>query len=255
MEKQYQYNEEDIPSYEDATFTSSANATAEFKPGPQRSLVQRLADVRQNRINAIIESHVNPLLKQQAEDGLLKSTFILVPSNTSTLQSSIAAGAEVFEGCRDVVEQSSTETVIGFREGEHVKLVRLHGEEYTEEFWRQPAVISELNEALKTRLQAEGHRIAQPSTSLPDIQIPNLLVPSSSVSAKKGFFGWKKRAGEQVLAPDTNPTGWRFEREEVLPPGEVRIKTGLQDVSLRVQNQMGLFETRTGKAVVINFEM
>lgn len=260
MENSYQDDEEEIPSYEESiqqptTGSSITDTKPKSERGPQQSLGQRLADVRESRINAIINAHINPLLKQQSEAGLFKSTFILVPSNTSTLQSPSSASRDVREGSGDVADKNNTEAVIGFREGEYVKLVRLSGENYTEEFWRQPAVIAELNSSLKARLQNEGHRIAQSPSSPASQPVPTTLLASDPPHTKKGFFGRKKRAGDPVPVAESSTSGWRFEKEEVLKLGEIRIKTGLQDVSLRVQTEMGLYETRTGKAVVVNFEM
>lgn len=40
-----------------------------------------------------------------------------------------------------------------------------------------------------------------------------------------------------------------------LGAGQVRVKVGLQDVCLRVVSEMGLYETRTGVAVVVGVEI
>ena len=43
--------------------------------------------------------------------------------------------------------------------------------------------------------------------------------------------------------------------ERPLSEGEVRIKVGVQDVCLRTATDMGLYETKTGKAIVIKIDV
>jgi len=261
MDTPFQDSHDDaIPTYEESVqqgATQLASTDCKSKPSTDlpQSLVERLSSVRLQRINAIIDAHINPLLEQQADSGLYKSVFILVPSNSTTLQAQDTSD-DILERSAGSVGSSRNEEIIGFREGEYVKLVRLHGTEYDAEFWRQPSVISELNDALQTKLRKAGHRIAslpaKQSLSEPD----NTQNSPSSTATKKNYFGWRKKEKETpVISQDIPASGWRFEKEDALTDGEVRIKTGLQDVSLRVQSEMGLYETKTGKAVVVSFEM
>ncbi|MCJ1399233.1 hypothetical protein MMC11_002435 [Xylographa trunciseda] len=249
-----------IPSYEDsvqqgATQLSSTDGKSKPSPEHPHSLVERLSAIRIQRINAIINAHINPLLEQQADSGLYKSVFILVPSNSTTLQAQDTSD-DIIERSADTTESSRNEEIIGFREGEYVKLVRLHGDEYSAEFWRQPAVISELNNALQTKLRNAGHQIAPTTATQSSPEIRNSQTSPSPTTIKKGYFGWRKKEKETAVGSQNIPaSGWRFENEAALTSGEVRIKTGLQDVSLRVQSEMGLYETKTGKAVVVSFEM
>ena len=253
-------HDDPIPSYEESVQQGAAHfssAGGKSMPSPElpHSLVERLSSVRLQRINAIIDAHINPLLEQQADSGLYKSVFILVPSNSTTLQAQDTS-SDIIERSEDDTRSSRNEEIIGFREGEYVKLVRLQGDEYNSEFWRQPSIILELNDALQTKLRNAGHRIATiPATQTPS-ETANTQSPTSPTTTKKSYFGWKKKDKETVAASGNVPaSGWRFEKEEALTNGEVRIKTGLQDVSLRVQSEMGLYETKTGKAVVVSFEM
>ena len=246
-----QDSHEAIPTYEEsvqqgATGTSSLEIKDRPSQEPPQSLVDRLSSVRRQRINALINTQINPLLEQQADSGLQKSIFILVPSNSTTLQAQDNS-SDIIQHSVDAVRSNKNEEVIGFREGEYVKLVRLHGDEYNLEFWRQTAVISELSSALQTSLRKPGHSIAL---------TPNAPTALSPTGTKKSHFDWRKKDKEVPLnSRKVYASDWRFEKEEALENGEVRIKIGLQDVSLRMQSEMGLYDTRTGKAVVVSCEM
>jgi len=261
MDSSFQDSWDDpIPSYEESVqqgTTQLSSADSKSKPSLEhpQSLVERLSAVRIQRINAIIDAHIDPLLQQQADSGLYKSVFILVPSNSTTLQAQDNSD-DIIERSADTTGSSRNEEIVGFREGEYVKLIRLHGDEYNAEFWRQSSVVSELNHALQTKLRNAGHQIAPTTAPQSAPEIRNTQTSPSPTTTKKSYFSWRKKEKETaVVSQDTPASGWKFENEAALANGEVRIKTGLQDVSLRVQSEMGLYETKTGKAVVVSFEM
>lgn len=257
------FNDDDVPSYEESVQQGAALGTTPASKGNRQggqpqSLTQQLSNVRSHRINSIISTYIDPLLQAQSLSGLLKTTFVLVPSNTHSLQRSQATNdsSDIIEGSGDAISNASHEAVVGFPSQDYVKMVRLHGDDYTLEFWRQPAVIKELDTSLKARLQAGGHSIA--GTGAPSQQSPATPIPVESPKAKRDFFGRKSKSAEAVPLPSpslVSEGGWRFETQDVLDPGHVRVKVGLQDVCLRVVTKMGLYETRTGKAVVVNVEI
>jgi len=258
------FYDEDIPSYEESVQQGATGGSTSVSKGkaqnePAQSLTQRLSDVRSYRINSIISTYIDPLLQAQSLSGLFKTTFVLVPSNTHSLQRpSLASNdsSDIIEGSGDAISNDSHEAIVGFPSQDYVKMVRLHGEEYTLEFWRQPVVIKELDTALKARLQANGHSI--PGNGTASQQSQPTSPPVEFPKAKRGFFGRKSSASPSVPPPTPSPvseSSWRFEKESVLDPGHVRVKVGLQDACLRVVTEMGLYETRTGKAVVVNVEI
>ena len=112
-------------------------------------------------------------------------------------------------------------------------------------------MVRELESELKARLTASGHRIEeeqQPSPAVPP--------PISPKAPKRSFFS--RRESEKTL-PVSNPvgsaSGWGMPNPASLGAGQVRVKVGLQDVCLRVVSEMGLYETRTGMAVVVGVEI
>ncbi len=48
---------------------------------------------------------------------------------------------------------------------------------------------------------------------------------------------------------------WQSFRQAELPGGEARVHVEVKEVCLRVENEMGLYETRSGIAVVVSVEL
>jgi hypothetical protein len=249
-----------VPSYEEsiqqgAKVPNSSGVSSKSQFYPSMSLDEQLATVRSNRINSIITSYIDPLLLAQSLSGLFKTTFVLVPSNVNSLQPLGPSSEDIIEGSGDTVSHDQQEAIVGFPSEDYIKLVRLHGDEYTLEFWRQSAVIKELDSALKARLKASGHKLARTTT---DPQPETTTTPIEPPKVKKGYFSRKSSTAATAAPPSPSPvsTGtWKFEKEEAVAHGHVRVKVGLQTVCMRVVTEMGLYETRNGSAVVVNVEI
>ena len=290
------FNNDRIPSYEESLQQGAKSTStlehSKIKPLP---LPGQLSAVRAHRINAIIETYISPLLNSQLSSGLSKTTLVLVPSNVAALQplsSSTDQERNGFDDGSSAGYSNQEDVVIGFPSSQYIKLVRLHGgEAYTLEFWRQPAVLAELDSTLKAWLEKSGFRlhIAKP-TSLPpssksagEVVVPSPTTTSSQASSpktKRGFFSRNSRkpqsgqttahghaeektdtpasASASAVSPPPPPpptSSWSVVHEEALERDHVRVKVGLQDVCLRIVTDMGLYETRTGKAVVVDIEI
>ena len=103
-------------------------------------------------------------------------------------------------------------------------MVRLHGLENSIDFWRQLAVIQELGQQLRTHLLNSGHRaIGDDETSIQGPSFPN--------------------------------ADWRTVQKVTLGNGEVRTRVETREICLRLENDMGLYETRTGKAVIVKVDV
>ena len=103
-------------------------------------------------------------------------------------------------------------------------MVQLHGQENSLEFWRQLPVTQELGQQMRTHLRNSGHRVIGDNK-------PSLQGPKS---------------------PNAD---WRTVQKETLRDGEVRIQVETMDVCIRTENDMGLYETRTGKALVVKVDV
>jgi hypothetical protein len=157
--------------------------------------------------------------------------------------------------------------VVGFPSNETVKLVRLKGEEHTMEFWRQPAVITELDSFMKARLAASGYRLCQDSEAS-DTQhnpSPESLADSPKVTEppKKSFWGKVLPKGPNLT--DTvivdRKLGWRADgnRNEgsrgKVPSGMVRVNVVWKEIHLRLENELGLYESKRGPGLCITVEV
>lgn len=213
------------------------------------SLPQQVAKTRSRRINSIITSHIEPLLESHASSGLYHYTSVLVPSNVESLQTSTA----ILEGTGDIVSQLSEESVIGFPSNDYVKLVRLQGEEYSAEFWKQAAVMTELEDVLKARLRASGHKIVD--TTVQPKEEPT-VVADPSIPKKRDWLG-RRFQSSSTAAPSFEPLHgtWNPPKKVVVPSGHIRVNIDHKEICLRVHTPMGLYETRNGKAVVVDIEV
>ena len=100
-------------------------------------------------------------------------------------------------------------------------MIRLHGQENSIEFWRQLTVIQELGQQLRSYLSNSGHRVVETS----------------------------------VQGSNSPIADWRTEPKLDLEKEDVRTRVCVMEVCLRVENDMGLYETRTGKAVVVKVDV
>ena len=107
------------------------------------------------------------------------------------------------------------EVVVGFPTSENLSVVRLRNGEHTVEFWRQESAIEELERRLCEMLQRDRLKVF-------------------------------------VRAPPDSQ--WRHAQEKALAQGEARVGAEMRHVCLRIENQLGLYETRTGRALVVRVE-
>ena len=259
------HQEERIPSYEESVQHtdmggSLTNAMDKLQTDQPSLLHQQVSDVRANNIDAMIEVYISPLIRHLGTLGLLKSTFVLVPSDVDSLQRttpSLTVPSDTIEGFGDAISLDGLETVVGFPSETYVILVRLHGSEFTAVFWRQKVAIKELEDTLKARMSAMGYRVLQTQLTSPQAQ-GNLAIPGPS-RTKTRLSKWRN-SGPSQQQPWPNLTigsssSWSYQRQETLESGHVRLKVELREVCLRVKTEIGLYETRTGKAVAVNFEV
>ena len=218
MEKALGLSSDDLPAYsENLSYTSPT------------SLPQNLASVRIARIYSLLETHIKPHLLDTTLAGLSSSTLVLIPSDVPSLTPSLANDST------DGLGQPASfpgEKLVGFPDVGNLTLIRLQGQENSFEFWRQLPVIKELERALQAQLKRENDISDVEESVLP-------AVPESK--------GWFKKKASSVPQQKTG---------KVKASGSSKVKSDveLQDVSLRTENAMGLYETKTGKAIVIKVD-
>lgn len=245
------------PSYEESVSSppvlNDQDSKSSLAPSqsPHQSLPSHLTETRTQRINSVLSTYIEPLLVSQGASGLYKSTFLLVASNDPTLQP---------QSCSYSTPKEPE--IISFPADEIVKIVRLKGEENNLEFWRQPAVVAELESALKSRMAASGHRF-EDSDGGP---LYHAAVDASTQESKKpeskSFWGRSKDKEKSYPFIVDRKLGWRAEepKEEDVPKGKVptglvRVTVKWKPVSARVENEMGLYETKQGTGLCISIEV
>ena len=266
------YSEDPVPPYEESIHSYSTAITTsthpDTKPAPPStlstiepalsatpSLNNRLLAARGARISELLAQHIDPLLHETASAGLSKTTLVLVP----TPDAAPAAHAPSSAGESDLIApRSASEEVVGLPADAHPHLVRLRDPAHGERFWRQPAAVRELEASLKARLAAAGHRVYAPREVVVEAQRP---APVTAPPKRKGSWFGSRRSSARDEAPAAGYRGAeeperRVElRERPLEPGEVNVGVGLKDVAVRAETGIGLYETRSGKAVVVGVEV
>lgn len=184
------------------------------------NLRQNIAATRTALIDSLLTTHITPHLHGSALSGLASTTLILIPSNVSSLQPPSQTASKGSSGSEDGFPG---ETIVGFPDVENLTMVRLHGQENSIEFWRQLAVIQELGQQLRTHLQKSGYQVIRDSET-------------------------------SLHGPNSGSTDWSTVQKEALGDGEVKTRVYLTEICLRIENDMGLYETKTGKAVVVKVD-
>lgn len=251
-----EYENDAVPTYEESIQFSRFAQSEEKKAGSSFassiSLEQQLTETRARRIEDILSTYVNPLIFSLGRSGLYKATFLLVPSNVTALQTRSA---------------SMEPEIIGFPARYSANLVWLIGEEHTLEFWRQPAVMKELESRLKAQLTNSGHRVEtninDTLTRITDRVEPDETIQGAHVVDKLPCGKTKTRYISDTEDRDAESNDRRTElrhhnlgsQSSVLPPGKIRVQVQWKDICLRLQTEMGLYDTRKGPALCLSIEV
>ncbi|KAL8781837.1 MAG: hypothetical protein Q9213_005839 [Squamulea squamosa] len=110
------------------------------------------------------------------------------------------------------------EKLVGFTSYDNPTLIRLSGPDNSLEFWQRPSTLHELHAQICQDLVSQGHKIVVRPPSPPNVT-------------------------------------WKFIEVAALKEGEARVDVEMKEVCLRIENAMGLYETRTGKAIVVRVEI
>ncbi|KAF3923330.1 hypothetical protein ABW21_db0203462 [Orbilia brochopaga] len=201
------------------------------------TIQQKIALAVEERLTNLLMEHILPLVEGQATSGIYNGAFILVPSNSATLQKPSVAfhsaydPGSSYEQPEDQVMSLSASNLALFK---YVKLVRLAGVGNTVQFLTQGQVIEELKKQLKARLQ-----LPDPPPPPP----PVITQPVSPPPRKKSMWGWGRSFSSDKVAPIAPIT------PPPVPRGPIEIR--IEEVSMRRMNHMGLYETATGTVLVV----
>ncbi|KAK6360607.1 hypothetical protein TWF730_006744 [Orbilia blumenaviensis] len=203
------------------------------------TIQQKIALAVEDRLTNLLMEHILPLVEGQATSGIYNGAFILVPSNSATLQtprnpySSEYDVGPTIPPPDDQIISLSVSNISAFN---YMKLVKLRGVGNTVQFLTQRQVIEELKKQLKARLQ-----LPDPPPPPPPV-VPQ---PVSPPPQKKSRWGWGRSSSQPVVetvsvAPILPPP---------VPKGPIDIR--IEEVSMRRMSYMGIYETTTGTVLVV----
>ena len=168
-------------------------------------------------ITAARTSLVSSLLSTHITPHLYQSALSGISSTTLIL---VPSNVSSLHPSSNVGSRGPSETIVGFPSTENLTMLHLHGHENSLDFWRQVAVLQELGQQLRTHLRDSGYHVIRDS-------------------------------GASLQGSSSHDAEWRTVQEKTLGIGEARARVETMEICLRAENDMGLYETRTGKAIVV----
>ena len=240
MEKQHREEEEEpAPPYEESNITPRLEEKLSQRSQNSPTAQERAAVLRQERVKLLVDGHIEPLLETAILHGN-SQTIIVVPSD--------AIETSIVLKIINLVHRPKTSST---------HIVQLQGPNSTAPFWTQAKVVEELERAIDGVLYGASHP-SQPSQPLAFPPRPADL--SSPITAQKS---WLKRTFS-APDPDHDPTGltgewklgWRSEHAN-LQSSNIRDRgpsVRVKDIAFRMETELGLLTTTTGRCVVIELE-
>ncbi len=246
-------DDEQVPSYEEsiasnnvlgATSRHGSNDTTGNTKAPRQPLQTNLASTRSYRVQSTLTAYIEPLLDSQGLDGITRSTFILIPSDTLSNLSNL----------------KPTDLVALPRSTHNVTIVRLHSPDNQASFWEQSAVVQQLVSDLSTRLASSGYRTEEAQLPpRPDAatQRPGQIAGGRSSWLKRSFNAGQ--GSDPTASMSHWKLGWRSEDEDankkLLERDEMRVNAKVKDISVMRESDLGLLLTETVKAVWLEVEL
>lgn len=187
----------------------------------------RKLEEHQNRpdlVHSVLTSNIIPHIHTATSAGVQAPTLVLVPSDVVSLQSLVDADSKAH------FKRFPGEKLVGFPSTEELKLIRLVDPGNTSEYWQRLASKQSLAEGLHAFLFQEGFFFRE------DV---------ASAEAFENLTG----------IPSDLRSGWMTVNEERLRDREASVNVSMQEVCLRVEDDMGLYETKRGKALVIRVRL
>ncbi|RMZ78052.1 hypothetical protein DV737_g4018, partial [Chaetothyriales sp. CBS 132003] len=238
MSKEQDHVNDRIPSYEESIAHQGTIGPA-MEKSPRLSIQQRNRLKRTRLVNDLTCSQIEPAVSRHLEDGIGTTVAILIPSD-------ILSSATIV----------STSNITSPALPSNINLLRLSEDEYKSSFLHQPAVLHDLASALTASLvdPTQLQLSAMASTNLP----PTEPLPARPQPDQRKTL--KYMAG--IADSDKDPTGstgswnlgWRddsdpAETAATVHTDEVTVSIRLQDITFRIENEMGLLDSATIKCV------
>lgn len=213
-----------------------------------QNILDQLTLSRAQHIQSVIDTHILPLVEQQASYGIAHTVIALLPSDIP-----LPPLKEKSEFSFESTNPTEPTEIIGFPSEEQPKVVRLEGRINRTEFWRPQAIIVELERVLRESLNASPRLRSpdSPTRSMAmrrDFQHP-VVEQREGQSAKRSFFG---KMGSRLGGPSKN--GEDIGEKQMQATGLVLVTVRLEEVCLRTVNDFGLYDTLSRQCVIIRVD-
>ena len=175
-------------------------------------------------VHALLTNDLVPHIQTAISSGTTSMTFVLVPSNIASLRP-----PAVFDS-KAASKGFSGEQLVGLPTTEELKLIRLSDPEDTYEFWQRLGSRQSLADSLHAYLVQEGYYFPEDVVKTEPLEMP-------------------------ADVPSNVRAGWMTVNEERLRHREANVSVAMQEVCLRIEDEMGLFGTRKGKALVVRVKL
>ena len=175
-------------------------------------------------VHSLLTDDIIPHIQTAIASGIISTTFVLIPSNASSLRPPADSNSKA------VSKGFSGEQLVGFPGTEELKLIRLLHPEDTCEFWQRLGSRQSLADSLHAYLVQEGY------------YFPEDIAKAQPFEMLTGV-------------PSNARAGWMTANEERLRHLEASINVMKQEVCLRIEDEMGLYGTRKGNALVVRVRL
>jgi hypothetical protein len=221
------------PSYSETPVFSPSNST---NRGQQ--ILDQLTLARTHHIRSVIESHIIPLVEQQASYGISQTVIAMIPSDVP-----LPPVAEKSEFSFDT--DSSPVEVIGFASDQEPKVVRLEGHMNRTEFWIPRPVVVELERALREILSTSAHLSLVGTAHMESGPNPRQQSKRSFLSK---MVGSTKREGKSPVEQAEVISG------QLPGGGSVLAAARLEWLSLRTLSEFGLYDTMARQCIIVQVD-
>ncbi|KAF2835654.1 hypothetical protein M501DRAFT_941589 [Patellaria atrata CBS 101060] len=237
------FDDPSLPSYEDSIRSEDSKTPSSIahqrRPDGQ-DLVNHLTNVRGQHLSKLIDERILPLLEQQALYGIARTTIALVPSDLEQIDPALSEGKSYpITRCHP---SAAPLELVSLSEGENVHQIQLQGQLNGVGFWTQPGVVDSLENMLRICL-ASSSRLHASSAPLNSAQVQPPTLPP-----RRNFFSKKSSSSSPVARQFSQPSTGDEKKHLV-------VRASLEDLCFRTLSAFGLYDTVTGRGVVLRVEI
>lgn len=212
-----------------------------------QKILDQLSLTRARHIQSVIDTHILPMIEQQASYGIAQTVIALLPSDIP-----LSAPEEKSEFSFESLSQTKPVELIGFPSEEEPIIIPLTGRMNRTEFWRPQDVIVELERVLRETLNASTQlRSPTNPARFAKHDFDHVNQHNEQVPARKLFSRKMAVSGNDHQSSGKGPDSRGKPQQG---PGSVLVKVRLEEVSLRTVNDFGLYDTLSRQCIIVRVD-